>query len=770
MKTRYRFFEGIAGKVLAIIALAAMVGFTGCPTTTEEEEGPTLAGSVRIIGDLAIETILEVNTEELTNAKGYLSYVWERADSAGGTFAPIQGKTAVTYTVASGDKDKFIRVTVNSSGNTGEVRSEARGPVGLPRLTGTVNITGATAIGLTLTANTTGLSGQSGTLTYVWERADSAAGDFSAISGATAATYTVASEDKDTYIRVKVSSSGNADSLSSDALGPLGLPRLEGTVGITGTLKVGETLTANTAGLSGQSGDLTYVWERGDGAFSAIPDAGTATYALTDAESGIFIRVRVSSSGNAGDIISETRGPVPVPLTADISFIPTENNTAQVALAVNTVTGAGELRETWTLNAKDQSPVYFTVSKTEDQIITVSGTDAAKVSQAGIGESRDGSEASDTLGVFGVNIGDILFEGTGTKAFTLNITELGKAPKTVSVTLNISPQPLTGVAVFKVLEDPTPKVAGDEILERIQGIKHFDMTTMDFETDQSSTAENLLDALAWIDRNAEAQGDYLVRVEQNEQLPLIRLSCLYQEVKIRLRGLGQEQEITHNNQPAENLGEYGWNMSNTYAHRGWYYLNGIVQNPVNPGTQDAFILVGVYGTLPNSPAPVAITLQLEDNITLKGKDQSEHYREMLYLHGNCALIMLEGSTITGHTSSNLYSPVIRVFGNASSSLGQAGYIYMYGGAIRDNRVIAYDGEKPNGQGLIYYAVGRSISPGTSAAGWRKNGIFVKEGGSITGNTNEHGESFNKVNFVNEIVTIEESLQYFLPPYTPDTQE
>ncbi|MHB9291803.1 hypothetical protein Holit_00887 [Hollandina sp. SP2] len=188
MKTRHRFFDGMAGKALAVIVLAVVVGFMGCPTTTEEAEGPALEGSVRIIGDLAIGTILEVNAEGLSNAKGYLSYEWEVGDGAAGTFTPIQGKTAATYTVAAGDKDKFIRVTVSSSGNAGAVSSNAEGPVGFPGLTGMVSITGTTAIGATLTADTTGLSGQSGDLTYVWERGDSATATFSAITGATLPT------------------------------------------------------------------------------------------------------------------------------------------------------------------------------------------------------------------------------------------------------------------------------------------------------------------------------------------------------------------------------------------------------------------------------------------------------------------------------------------------------------------------------------------------------------------------------------------------------
>ncbi|MHB9291804.1 hypothetical protein Holit_00888 [Hollandina sp. SP2] len=404
----------------------------------------------------------------------------------------------------------------------------------------------------------------------------------------------------------------------------------------------------------------------GDGNYTAITGAAAATYQITNEDGGTFIRVKVSSSGNAGNIISEPRGPVPVPLTADITFAATQSNTASTVQSAWEGEGASQ---TWTLTAIDQSPVYFTVQKTADQIITVSGTDAAKVTQASVGQILDGSTAANELGIFGVNVGDLLFEGTGTKEFTLHISELGKASKAVAVTLNISPQLKTGVAVFKVLEDPTPKVAGDEILERIRGIKHFDMETMAFEITPTSIARNLLDALAWIDRNAEAQGDYLVRVERDEALPLIRLSCLYQEVKIRLRGDSQERKITHNDLPNDE-------DVNTYAHKGWYYHHSIAQLLSTPISNQSFITIGAYGPSPETPPPVRITLQLEDRITLQGKDRSEYYKAMLYVNSSCTLIMLDGSTITGHTSSTLSSPVIDVYGKASSSLGESGYIYV----------------------------------------------------------------------------------------------
>jgi hypothetical protein len=657
MKTRYRFFEGTPGKFLVVIALAAVLGFMGCPTDTEDEEDPgpeTLKGSVSIVGDPQVGNALTADPV-LVNASGTPAYVWKRGDTATGTFTPITGAASAQYTVTAEDNTKFLQVTVSYDGNKG--------------------------------------------------------------------------------------------SLNSRPLGPVGLPRLGGKVEITGTLAIGATLTADTAGITAKVGDYSYVWGRGDGLFEPITDATGATYVLTEADAGKSIQVIVSAAGNSGDL-SHARGPVPVPpvpLTADIVFTPTGANTAKVSFVPANWTGAGEASEAWTLTAEDASPVYFTVTKTENQIIRLSGTHAAKVSQLALGETRDGSTAGDALGVFGVmNIGEAgIFNGDKevTREFTLNISEQGKAPKTVSVTLNISPRPMTGVAIFKVLEDPNPKVAGDEVLERIHGFKHFVVeeagTTYEY-VEQDSPGDGLLDALAWIDRNAEDKGDYLVRVEKDEEIPRIVLSCLSREVRIRLRGYGQVRKITYNKQETT-TGERV-----AYSHQ--YFVPGGTGTIINPGPNDPyFIKLGS-----TSAGSYQVTLQLENNITLRDGGETNN-DNMIRVNYACTLIMLDGSTITGASVKG--RPVIYVYiaGNRPASC-----VYMYGGTIMGNTIEKVSGSS---ESVIYFS------------GKNHNGVFVKEGGSITGNSDPEGNPVNTVKFLNDpAIEIKEGVQYSMPPIPVDEEE
>ena len=82
---------------------------------------------------------------------------------------------------------------------------------------------------------------------------------------------------------------------------------------ITGTVEVGETLTADTSGISDVWGldnaVFTYQW-LADG--EELPGATSATHTLADADAGKAISVRVSftdESGNAGTLTSEARHP-----------------------------------------------------------------------------------------------------------------------------------------------------------------------------------------------------------------------------------------------------------------------------------------------------------------------------------------------------------------------------------------------------------------------------------------------------------------------------
>jgi hypothetical protein len=87
-------------------------------------------------------------------------------------------------------------------------------------------------------------------------------------------------------------------------------PVLTGTVSISGTAQVGQTLTANTGNLGG-SGTISYQWNRGG---TAISGAKGSTYTIQSADEGSTITVTVTRFGYSGNVTSAPTATVALPL------------------------------------------------------------------------------------------------------------------------------------------------------------------------------------------------------------------------------------------------------------------------------------------------------------------------------------------------------------------------------------------------------------------------------------------------------------------------
>ena len=217
--------------------------------------------------------------------------------------------------------------------------------------TGVPTITGTAQVGETLTADTTGISDGDGlgnaTFAYQWFAADAE------INGATASTYTLVAADAGKAIKVQVSftdDGGNDEELTSAATGEVaaappppntpatGLPT------ITGAAQVGETLTADTTGISDDDGldnaTFAYQWLTDD---AEINGATASTYTLVAADAGKAIRVRVSFTDDAGND-EELASAV----TGAVAAAPPPNTPAT---GLPTITGAAQVGETLTADA-----------------------------------------------------------------------------------------------------------------------------------------------------------------------------------------------------------------------------------------------------------------------------------------------------------------------------------------------------------------------------------------------------------------------------------
>ena len=306
-------------------------------------------GTPTITGTAQVGETLTAGTTDISDADGLGNAAFTYQCLAGDV--EINGATASTYTFVAANAGKTIRVRVSftdGAGNNEMLTSAATGAVAAAPpppntpATGAPTITGTVRVGETLTAGTTDISDGDGlgssVFAYQWLAADAD------INGATASTYTLADDDEGKTIRVRVTftdDAGNNEVLTSAATSavaaappPPNTPAT-GAPTITGTVRVGETLTAGTTDISDGDGlgssVFAYQWLAGD---AEINGATASTYTLADDDEGKTIRVRVSVADDAGNnemLTSAATGAVAaevvrLPLTASARSVPSSHD------------------------------------------------------------------------------------------------------------------------------------------------------------------------------------------------------------------------------------------------------------------------------------------------------------------------------------------------------------------------------------------------------------------------------------------------------------
>jgi len=413
----------------------------------------------------------------------------------------------------------------------------------LPTLTGTVSISGIAEVGQTLIA-TTALGG-SGMIFYQWKRG-------STDIGTNSNTYTVQFVDIGSTISVIVARSGYIGSVTSPptAIVP---PVLTGTVNITGTKEVGQTLTANTDSLVG-SGDISYHWKRG------TIDIGTNsnTYIIQSADVGSSITVTVTCLGYSGSITSSPITGIGLPpLTGTVSI----NGTAEIGqiLTANTdlLDGSGTIFYQWkneTTNIGTNSDTYTVQSTDAGFTITVTVTRS----------SNSGSITSTptvtvpfpvlagTLTITGstcvdqiltVNTNDL--NGTGDYLYIWKRGDMMEAVNTTITSANNQTYTLTQADVGKYIAVTVSNSRNPgSITSTVVGPIAPEMTV---------PGEDLAAKLNWLKTNARSDIAYLVTVDKDESLIGASdnnsnnyLSYFGVNIIIRLTGTGGEQTVSSN--------------------------------------------------------------------------------------------------------------------------------------------------------------------------------------------------------------------------------
>ena len=302
---------------------------------------PAISGTAQVGETLTADTSGIADADELNDAT--FGYQWVAAD------ADIGDATGSAYTVVDAHEGKTIKVRVSftddagnaetlTSAETDAVEARPNNPA-----TGAPTISGTAQVGETLTAGTSGVADEDGlnnaSFAYQW------LADDSEIAGATSSTYTLDAGDEGKAVKVRVTftdDAGNEESLTSAATDAVeGRPNsaATGQPTVTGTIQVGETLTADASSIADEDGltnaTFSYQWLADD---SDISGAMDSAYTLTDADEGKAVSVRVSFTDDAGNAEAQT--------SAETDAVEARPNSP--ATGVPAISGTAQVGETLT--------------------------------------------------------------------------------------------------------------------------------------------------------------------------------------------------------------------------------------------------------------------------------------------------------------------------------------------------------------------------------------------------------------------------------------
>ena len=252
----------------------------------------------------------------------------------------IRGGKAISVTVSftddAGNAESLTGAATDAVESGTEEAQAANSPA-----TEAPAVTGAARVGETLTVDTSGIADVDGlsnaVYSYQWQA------DGADIPGATSDTYTMAEADEGKAVSVTVTftdDAGNEETLTSAATAAVeakantpatGLPT------ISGTVQVGEKLTADLSGIADEDGvtnaSVSYQW-LADGV--DISGATKNCYTTVDADEGKVISVNVSFTDDRGHEESLTSA-----ATAAVEARP--NRPATGALVITGAARVGEL-------------------------------------------------------------------------------------------------------------------------------------------------------------------------------------------------------------------------------------------------------------------------------------------------------------------------------------------------------------------------------------------------------------------------------------------
>jgi fibronectin type 3 domain-containing protein len=209
---------------------------------------PTISGTAQ-----QGQTLTEVHGTWENSPTGF-TYKWQQCNTSGTACTVIAGATAQTYVPVAGDVGHTIRVEETAS-NEGGSASATSAPTAVVKPAPPVNetlptITGTALQNQTLTEHNGTWANNPTSFAIQWQRCDTKGANCSPISGATAQTYTLASGDVGSTIRVAVTATNSGGSSAPASSAQTAVVAVPATFGKTSVGATSEKLAADTKWVS----------------------------------------------------------------------------------------------------------------------------------------------------------------------------------------------------------------------------------------------------------------------------------------------------------------------------------------------------------------------------------------------------------------------------------------------------------------------------------------------------------------------------------------
>ena len=205
---------------------------------------------------------------------------------------------------------------------------------GQPVNTAAPKITGSARQGQTLTASPGTWSPAATSYTYQWQLAANGSSDWSAISGATASTYTLPASalGQDVRVLVTASNSHGPGAAISASVGPIasGAPVNAALPTVSGTLRQGQTVTASIGTWTPAGTSYAYQWQRyTSGQWVNVSGKTSPSYVLESSDLGTEVRVQITATNAYGYTYAWSAPAGPVLSGAPLNVtVPTVTGTA----------------------------------------------------------------------------------------------------------------------------------------------------------------------------------------------------------------------------------------------------------------------------------------------------------------------------------------------------------------------------------------------------------------------------------------------------------